>query len=161
MANRYEDKSNAELIELLHMRDLPRTGKKTDFIARLRKHDRYIRRLKSTLPKSIPDLALIKGRLLLYNGHNSSMASTVTRIQQALLKNNSFFSLVDISHVPSMNLFWNEESKGRRLPALVKQGRVIGVSSVLLLSLGLAGCICLLAAFHAGLGTDTILDRFG
>lgn len=128
MSNRYEKMSNAELIEILEMRDLPYTGKKTDLIDRLLEFDQSIRTLKSTQPDEVPDVSLIAGRFLLYNSSASGMKSTVIRMQRILDKHNSPYRLIDISRNPLMHLFWHKESNGRTLPALVKQGCIIGVS---------------------------------
>ena len=128
MANRYEKKSNAELIEILELRSLSLTGKKADYIARLLEYDHKIQRLESTRPNNMPDVELISGRFLLYNGSTPRMHATFSRIRSALEQNDSPFEIVDLNNVGLMYMFWEKESKGRRLPALVKQGRIIGVS---------------------------------
>lgn len=131
MANRYEDKSNAELIEMLEMRDLSWKGKKTDIIARLLEFDSSIQRSEKAVAKdpTNPDLSMISGRFLLYNSETSGTRSTCIRIQRILQKHQSSYELIDISRCGHMHVFWNKESKGRRLPALLKQGQIIGVGS--------------------------------
>ena len=125
---KYEKKSKGELIEILKSRSLSSGGRKADLIARLLKYHNKYEALEATRPDNTPDLAFLGGRYLLYDGSIPRTRATVRRIRDALCRNNSPASLIDIDHEANMCMFWYYESKGRTLPAIVKQGCVIGVS---------------------------------
>ncbi|KAK2760398.1 hypothetical protein FQN54_002468 [Arachnomyces sp. PD_36] len=126
MANKYEHRSNSELIEILELRSLPQTGKKADYIARLLEHDRFIQELESTRPSDMPDVQPTSGDYLLYIGDTPRMSATVMRIRNAIASYNVSFRLLDMKSSAFWLLYWRKESKGRSLPALVKSGRIIG-----------------------------------
>lgn len=129
MAGKYEKKSNSELIEILELRSLPLNGKKADYIERLLEYDRRVKAMEAAQPSDLPeDAAYHGGCFLIYKGATPRMEATVMRIQSALRKNFVSFEPLDLTASPMDFMLWEKESKGRSLPALIKDGRIIGVS---------------------------------
>lgn len=143
MTNRYERLSNSELIEILQLRSLPKTGKRADYIARLLEYDRNLAHLESNRPSDLPkDVVPTYGPYLFYKGDTPGMHGTVTRIRTALANNHCDHELLDINAGWAYYMFWEKESKGRSLPALVKGGRIIGVSFNLYTLTGISDILC-------------------
>lgn len=130
--NKYEKKSKGRLIEILKLRSQPQWGTKAELVARLLEHDKTRESLKSSFPEHYPDVTLMTGRYLLYDGSVPQSRSTVLRVADALRNNNSPYRLIDINNEAYFQLYWEQESKGRSLPALVKQGCIVGVSCEIL-----------------------------
>lgn len=102
---------------------------KRQTIDRLLEYDHHVQLVESTISHDLPANTAYYGSCsLIYKGSISRMHVTGLRIQSALRKYFVSFQLFDITSSAIYFMFWEKESKGRSLPALVEHGRIIGVS---------------------------------
>lgn len=142
MPNKYETKTNPQLIKILRSRSLSLKGTKSERVQRLldadEAHAARTNQLdlgpslplqndgRPTVP-NLPDLFSLSPHLYLLYDSNLRMSGTMIRLQKTLPKKGISASLQNIRSSWWFALLWEKIAHGRKLPALVQRGRVVGV----------------------------------
>lgn len=139
MLNQYEAKTNTQLVKILRSRSLPIKGRKPELVQRLldadEAHAARTNQLdqgpsqndgRPTVP-DLPDFYSILPHIYLFYDSSMRIRGTLNHIRDALEGDTIPSSLVDVQSGGYFALLWRKIAHGRKLPALVKRGRVIGV----------------------------------